>query len=382
MKRRSKFILAAIAVILVVIVIVRLAAPHGHKKIAHARPVPVTLAMASLQSVPVYLEALGTVVAFRTVTVQPMITGPMTKILFHQGDLVKQGQVLAEIDPAPYEAALAQAQAKLAQDQATLGNAQLQEKQYASLVAQHYTSAQQAATARAAALEDAGLVKQDEAAIKTDQINLGYTQIRAPIPGRTGILQVDAGNIVTPNLASGIVVINTLRPISVQFSLPQQDLAQVQAAIRSGPVTVIATEEGDPATAKVLDHGALSVLDNQVNASTGTLTLKATFPNPKFALWPGAFVDVRVLVRTDKNAVTVPPVALQQGPDGSFVYTLDAGNKVSVTPVTPGYENQAVAIITKGLASGARVVTQGNSQLKAGAVVRPVATPARTATAF
>ncbi len=375
MKRRTKFFLAAVVAILVIIVVVRLVTPHsqGHKKSALAQSIPVTLAAARVQSVPVYLEALGTVVAYRTVTVQPMITGPLTKILFHQGDLVKQGQVLAEIDPAPYQAALAQAEAKLAQDQATLTNAQLQEKQYASLVAQHYTSAQQAATARAVALEGAGLVKQDEAAIKTDQINLGYTEIRAPIPGRTGILQVDPGNIVTPNLTTGIVVVNTLRPISVQFSLPQQDLPQIQRAIQAGPVTVIATEEGDPATAKVLDQGALSVLDNQVNASTGTLTLKANFPNPNFALWPGAFVNVRVLARTDQNAVTVPPVALQQGPDGSFVYTLGAGNKVNVTPVTLGYQNETVAVIAKGLTAGAQVVTQGNSQLKAGALVKPVA---------
>jgi multidrug efflux system membrane fusion protein len=374
MKRRTKFFLAGIAVVLLAIMIVRLAAPHGHKKTTAAQPVPVTLATATLRSVPVYLEALGTVVAYRTVTVQPMITGPMTKVLFQQGQLVKQGQALAEIDPAPYQAALAQAKAKLAQDQATLANAQLQEKQYASLVAQHYTSAQQAAAARATALEGAALVKQDEAAVKTDEINLGYTTIRAPITGRTGILQVNAGNIVTPNLTTGIVVINTLQPISVQFSLPQQDLPQIQAAMRQGSVTVIATEEGDPATAKVLDRGVLSVLDNQVNAGTGTLTLKARFPNPNFSLWPGAFVNVRVLVRTDKNVVTVPPVALQQGPHGSFVYALDPGNKVKVVPVSLGYENQIVAVIAKCLAAGAQVVTEGNSRLTAGAIVKPVAT--------
>ena len=385
MKRLTKILFAGIVVGLVAIVIIRLAAPqgkghgHGRGRFAGNQAVPVTLTAATVRTVPVYLDALGTVVAYRTVTVQPMITGPMDKVLFHPGQLVQKGQPLAEIDPAPYQAAIEQAQAKLAQDQATLENAQLQEKQYASLVKQHYTSAQQAAAARAAALEGAALVKQDQATIKTDQINLGYTQIRAPITGLTGILQVNAGNIVTPSLASGIVVINTLQPIYVQFSLPQQDLAQIQAAMASGPVTVLATEEGDPATAKLLDTGKLAVLDNQVNSNTGTLTLKAAFPNPHMALWPGAFVNTRILVRTDRNAVTVPPVALQQGPDGSFVYMLGKDDKAVVTPVTLGYQTQQVAVVEKGLAPGDKVVTEGNSQLKAGSIVKPVAAPGAAA---
>lgn len=383
--RRWRNIFLGIGAIVVIIVLVRLfGGPGKHKQVAQA-PVPVTLTTAGVTDVPVYLDALGTVIAYRTVTVQPMITGPLDKVLFHEGQFVKKGDLLAEINPAPYEAALALAQAKLAQDQAALANAELQSRQYQSLVKNHYTSAQQAATAHATALEDQAMVKQDEASIKTDRINLGYTKIRAPIAGRTGILQVNAGNIVNPSLSNGIVVINTLRPISAQFSLPQQDLPQIQSALQAGPVPAIATAEGNPETAKVLDHGVISVLDNAVNTSTGTLTLKGRFPNPNLELWPGSYVNVRVLVRTLDHAVTIPPVAVQQGPSGSFVYLVkppEAGQKAetaAVQPVTIQYENQTVAVIAKGLAAGDRVVTEGSSRLKDGAMVKPVAAPTTVA---
>jgi multidrug efflux system membrane fusion protein len=330
----------------------------------------------------VYLDALGTVVPYRTVTVQPMITGPLKKVLFHEGQFVQQGQEIAEIDPAPYQATLDQAKAKLAQDKASLLNAELQARQYASLVAQNYTSKQQAATATATAAEDRALVAQDQAAIETDLINLGYTKIKAPISGLTGILQVNAGNIVNPNLTNGIVVINTLQPVSVQFSLPQQDLPQITTAMQGGAaVPLVATAEGDPQTATVLDHGTLSVLDNTVNANTGTLTLKGKFPNPKLALWPGSYVNVRTLVRNIPNAVTVPPVAVQQGPSGSFVFLVKpaaAGHKDATVvdqPISIGYETEQLVVVAKGLAAGDQVVTEGNSRLKDGAKIKIVAAP-------
>lgn len=353
--------------------------PAPPKRGGASTAIPVTVARAARQTVPVYLDALGTVVAYETVTVQPMVTGPLQKILFTPGDFVKKGQLLAEIDPAPYRAALDQAKAKLAQDKASLANAEQQARQYASLVAQNYTSKLQAANARAAAEEDRALVQQDAASIETDRINLGYTRITAPISGRTGILQVNAGNIVGPNLAGGIVVINTLQPISVQFSLPQQDLAQISAAMNRGPVDLVATAEGDPQTAKVLDHGTLAVLDNAVNASTGTLTLKGTFPNPDLTLWPGAYVNVRTLVRTIGNAVTVPPVAVQQGPAASFVFLVKGAAKpggiasVVDQPVTIGFEDEKTVVITRGLAAGDEVVTEGNSRLRGGSAIRIVA---------
>jgi multidrug efflux system membrane fusion protein len=384
-KRRGKLIAIIIVLALVAVVVVRLETGKTKKKHLASTAIPVEVATATVQTVPVYLDALGTVVPYRTVTVQPMITGPLKQVLFHQGQFVQQGQEIAEIDPAPYQATLDQAKAKLAQDKASLLNAELQARQYASLVAQNYTSKQQAATATATAAEDRALVQQDQASIETDLINLGYTKIKAPISGLTGILQVDAGNIVNPNLANGIVVINTLQPVAVQFSLPQQDLQQITTAMQSGPVPLVATAEGDPQTATILDHGTLAVLDNTVNANTGTLTLKGNFPNPKFELWPGAYVNVRTLVRSIPNAVTVPPVAVQQGPAGSFVFVVKpaAGHKsptVTDQPITIGYETESLIVVTKGIAAGDQVITEGNSRLKDGAKIKIVpATPAPAA---
>ena len=382
--RRRNVILLALVLAVAGFAAYRLLRAQPTHALAQAPPTLVEAVAARVQNVPVLLDALGTVVAYRSVTVQPMITGPLLKVLFHEGQTVAKGDLLAEIDPAPYRAALAQAEAKLAQDQASLTNAELQARQYASLVRQNYTSKQQAATAAATAAEDRALVAQDRAAIETDRINLGYTDIRAPIPGKTGILQVNAGNIVSPGLTSGIVTINTLQPIAVQFSLPQQDLPELLAAMRAGPVPLMATAQGAPATAPILDHGVLSVLDNAVNATTGTLTLKGRFPNPKLDLWPGAFVTVRVQLRTLGQALTVPPVAVQQGPQGSFVYLVQeakpgAPATVHVQPVTIGYQDASVVVITKGLAAGQLVVTEGTSRLREGSRIRIVPpTPAPT----
>ncbi len=381
-KRRGTIIAVVVVLVLVAVVVIRLEGGGTKKKHVASTAIPVEVAKSVVRTVPVYLDALGTVVPYRTVTVQPMITGPLKKVLFHEGQFVQQGQEIAEIDPAPYQATLDQAKAKLAQDKASLLNAELQARQYASLVAQNYTSKQQAATASATAAEDRALVKQDQAAIETDLINLGYTKIKAPISGLTGILQVNAGNIVNPNLTNGIVVINTLQPVSVQFSLPQQDLPQITTAMQGGAaVPLVATAEGDPQTATVLDHGTLSVLDNTVNANTGTLTLKGKFPNPKLALWPGSYVNVRTLVRNIPNAVTVPPVAVQQGPSGSFVFLVKpaaAGHKDATVvdqPITIGYETEQLVVVAKGLAAGDQVVTEGNSRLKDGAKIKIVAAP-------
>ena len=377
-KWRGRIIFGLVALALVSAAAYRLAYRTKPARGGGAAAIPVKVAKATRQNVPVYLDALGTVVAYHTVTVQPMITGPLTRILFTPGQFVKKGDELAEIDPAPYRAALDQAEAKLAQDKASLTNAEMQARQYSLLVRQNYTSKLQAATALATAAEDRALVKQDEASIETDRINLGYTRITAPISGRTGILQVNAGNIVSPSTTSGIVVINTLQPISVQFSLPQQDLPEIIAAMKRGKVDLLATEEGDPQTAKVLDHGTLAVLDNTVNANTGTLTLKGTFANPDLTLWPGAYVNVRTLVRTIGNAVTVPPVAVQQGPSGSFVFLVKPPTKPGGTftvvdrKVTLGQQTETIVVVTAGLAPGDEVVTEGNSRLKGGSAIHIV----------
>lgn len=382
-QRRRRFIFIGIIALLVVIVVVRLIAGGAKKHKPKVVAIPVKVTAVIQQDVPVYLTALGTVVPYRTVVVQPMITGPMKKVLFHEGQFVKAGQLLAEIDPGPYQASLAQAEAKLAQDQASAANAALQARQYASLVKQNYTSKQQAATAQATLLEAQALVKQDQATIATDKINLNYTKIRAPIAGKTGILQVNAGNIVTPNLTNGIVTINTLQPISVQFSLPQQDLPMLRQAMNPGPVTLLASDEGGGTSVAatgtgIVDRGVLSVLDNTINSSTGTLTAKGRFANANKDLWPGGFVNVQVLVQTIPHAMVVPPDAVEQGPNGSFVYLITAAAKGSksetakVQPVTLGYQGRDEVVITKGLRLGDQVVTEGSARLRDGSSVQIV----------
>lgn len=402
MRHKRRLLLVAVIILLVGIVLYRLIAPSHVRRAAFTGvPIPITVADAVRRNVPIYLKALGTVQAYRSVVVQPMISGPMIFVDFHEGQNVTKGQLLARIDPRPYQATLNQALAKLAQDQAVLAEARVNLRRYEMLVKKHYASEQQTTDQAAAVAEDAAIVKQDEAGVESAQTNLSYTAIRAPISGRTGILQVDAGNIVSPGLANGIVLITTLRPIYVVFSLPQQNLSEVQQALHSQLPRVLVTTGGTGAPSAVIDHGVLAVLDNQISASTGTLTLKARFPNPALTLWPGAFVNVRLKVRTDHGAIVVPSVAVRQGPTGPFVYLVTRAASPPVThggvprhrtgkqpaaariykvierPVTLGYSSASVDVIRAGLVVGDRVVTAGGSRLHDGAIVR-IVPPART----
>ncbi len=394
MSVRRRSIIIFVIVLAIVVVGYRLRRHRNAGRSLHAEPpIPVTVATAVRKDIPIYLHALGTVQAYRTVTVQPMVSGPLASVDFHEGQDVRKGQLLAEIDPRPYRAALDQALAKQAQDEAALKAARINLQRYQMLIAQKYASAQQVSDQEATVAEDAALVQQDKAAAETAHTNLSYTRILAPINGRTGILQVNAGNIVTPSLSTGIVVINTLQPIYVSFSLPQQDLPTIQQALQDRRPDVLAVDSHDVP----IDHGVLTVLDNQVNSSTGTLTMRARFPNPKTSLWPGAFVDIRLLARTDLNVITVPAVAVRQGPDGSYVYLVVAsrasatasapvsrekgkharpqGPHVVVRPVRIGYSNQDVAVVDAGLSPGNEVVTEGGSRLRDGSLIR-IATPA------
>lgn len=399
MKRKPAWLKYPIAfgitILVAGIVIFRLASSrHGTgRPLAHAA-LPVTIATALRRDVPVYLDSVGTVQPYRSVTVQPMISGPMTSVDFHQGQDVTRGALLATIDPRPYQAALDQALAKRAQDRAALLGARKNLKRYQMLVRQHYASAQQTENQAVTVAEDLALVRQDDAAVETARTNLGYTRITAPISGRTGILQVNAGNIVSPNLAGGIVLISTLRPIFVVFSLPQQDLPEVQKALSTG-APVLALESGVKKE-RVIDRGVLRVLDNQINASTGTLTLKALFPNAALALWPGAFVNVALRARIDRGVITVPAVAVHQGPEGSFVYVVrkntpavpatkrgaasDTGNVgVAIAKrVVVGYQHGNLVEITSGLTPGDDVITEGGSRMRNGVRVRVLRTRAVT----
>jgi len=318
-------------------------------------PIPVLVATAAQQDVPIFLDALGTVQAFNTVTIKPMVDGPLLAVNFAEGEVVKKGDLLARIDPRTYQAALDQAVAKKAQDEAQLANARLDLARYTKLVANNYASTQQADTARAQVAQDEALVNQDQAQIESTRTQLSYTTISSPIDGRT---------IVHASDTTGLVVITQLQPISVLFTLPQQTLAQVTRAMSQGAAKVLAYAQGATGSQTgLLDTGTLAVLDNQVDPTTGTIKLKATFPNADNRLWPGAFVGVQVQVDTAKNAVVVPPAAVQRGPHSSFVYVVNADNSTTRRNVDVGHEDAQASIITEGVKPGEKVVIDGASRL-------------------
>lgn len=333
-----------------------------------AEATPVLAATATKQDVPIWLDALGTVQALNTVTVKAMVDGPLLEVRFREGQDVRAGDVLARIDPRSFQAALDQAVARKAQDEAQLANARLDLARYTKLGQNSFTSAQQVDTARAQVAQLEAQLRQDQAQIDTAGTQLSYTTITAPVDGRTGLRLLDQGNIVHASDAGGLVVITTLQPISVVFTLPQQSLPDVMRAMRQGEAEVLALAQGGDG-ARVLDAGRLTVLDNQVDPATGTIKLKASFPNRDLLLWPGGFVGVRLRVDTRKNAITVPPAAVQRGPRGSFVYVVKDNGTVARRTVTVGYENQALSVVTDGIQPGERVVTDGTARLRDGAQV-------------
>ena len=352
------------------------AAPPSAKHDANtAQPVPVLTAEATARNVPIYLDGLGTVQAFYTVTMKPMVDGPLIAVNFNEGQHVHKGEVLAQIDPRTYQAALDSAVAKKAQDQAQLANARLDLVRQQKLVANNYTSAQQADTAKAQVAQFEALVQQDQAQIDTARTQLSYTTITAPIDGRTGIRQVDPGNIVHASDTTGIVVITQLQPIAVLFTLPQQALPKVAQAMAdgsapNGSVPVLAfSQDAAGAAATLLDTGRLTVLDNQVDPTTGTIKLKAVFPNAHRLLWPGGFVRVRLRTETANDAIVVPPSAIQRGPRGPYVFVIDNDLKSERKLVTVGYEDEQQSIIKAGLRPGETVVTDGASRLSDGTKV-------------
>jgi len=340
-------------------------------------PTPVLAVPAKLADVPVYLEGVGTARALNTVTVRAQVEGKLISINFKDGQDVKKGDVLARIDPTTYQAQLDQAIAKKAQDEAQLANARMDLERFERLAATNSIAKQQADTQRATVRQLDALVKADQAAIENVAAILAYTNVIAPISGRTGIRLIDEGNIIRGSDTTGIVVLTEIQPISVLFTLPQQTIAQVNAAVAQRQLTVEALA---PDNESVIDRGVLQVVDNQVDPTTGTVKLKAEFPNANLQLWSGQFVNTRLLIDTRRQVVVVPTAAVQRGPDGAFVFVVQGngenGESVKVRPVTVAQQDDVQAVVDTGLQSGEQVVTTGFAQLADGTRVRVTAADA------
>ncbi|MBX9927025.1 MAG: efflux RND transporter periplasmic adaptor subunit [Hyphomicrobiaceae bacterium] len=330
-------------------------------------PAPVTVAAATTADFPVYLRGVGTARALATVTVRPQVDGKLIKVHFKEGQDVKRGDLLAEIDPTTYKTQLDQAIAKRKLTQVQLENAEADLKRLTS-VGPGVVTQKSVDTQRALAAQFEAQLKSDEAAIANTEAILGYTRITSPLDGRTGQRLVDEGNLIRAGDA-GIVTIAQIRPLSVQFTVPQQQLSDIKAAMSRSPVPVEALASDDRTA---IDTGMLTFVDNQVDQATGTVRMKADLPNADLQLWPGQFANVRIKVDTLRNAVTVPTASVQRGPSGPFVYSLSetaGATTVVVRPVTVSQQTERVSVIATGLATGERVVTTGFARLKDGAKV-------------
>lgn len=331
---------------------------------APAAAIPVTAETVKQGSAPIYLRGIGIVQAYNTVTVRSQITGQLTQIDFKEGQAVHIGDLLAQIDPRSYQAQLDQATANRVRDQSQLANAQQLLQRDTPLLAEGYATPQTVETEKDQVAQYAAMVQSDAAQIETARVNLSYTRLTSPIDGVTGIRQIDIGNIIHPTDPNGLVVVTQLQPISVLFTLPETDLLHIQQAMAKGPLTALAYSQDDKVE---LDRGTLGVLDNQIVQTSGSVRLKANFPNPAHRLWPGELIDVRLLIETLPDALTVATTVVQQGPQGPYVYVIKPDNTVEQRSVTVGQTGARRVIITNGLKPGEQVVTNGQSRLQPGA---------------
>ncbi|WP_024509069.1 efflux RND transporter periplasmic adaptor subunit [Bradyrhizobium sp. ARR65] len=348
--------------------------PHGPAPSHAAEPkaaplVPVTAAHANKGDVPIVLEGLGTVTPINTATIRTQVQGTLDSVDFVEGQDVKRGDVLAKIDPRVFEAQVDQAEAALARDQASLKNAQLNLARTQPLAARGFATQQLLDTQDSQVAQAQGTVALDKAALEAAQTQLSYTTITAPFDGITGIRRIDPGNIVHPADANGLVILTQLKPISVIFTLPSTNIPDVQKALASGEASVDAY---DAANKQKLDHGSLMLIDNQVDASTGTVRLKASFPNEKKDLWPGSFVNIHLTIAIRHDAVTVPLTAVLQAPSGAFVYVVDTNHVVSMRNVKAGQSREGKVLIDQGLSGDETVVTAGQYRLTPGISVEVV----------
>jgi membrane fusion protein, multidrug efflux system len=326
--------------------------------------VPVSVAEVEKADFPVYLTGLGTVQAFNTVVVRTRVDGQIDKIAFQEGQAVKQGDLLAEIDPRPFQAVLDQAKAKKVQDEANLANANLDLQRYTKLG--EFATRQQTDTQRSTVAQLTAQIAADDAAIYNAQTQLDYTQVKSPITGVVGLRQVDVGNIVNASTQTGIVTVTQIEPITVIFTAPEEQLPYIREAQKIAPLKTIAiTTDGK----KPLAEGQLSVINNQVDTTSGTIRLKALFDNKDHALWPGQSVSTRLLVKTLKQATVVPDDAIQHGTDGLYAYAVSSDNKAQLRHVKVSQSIDGRSVVEEGLKPGERVITGGQFKVKPGSLV-------------
>jgi len=336
-------------------------------------PVPVIATTVKQQNFPIVLTGIGNVAALNSATVRSLVTEQIISIDFKDGQFVKKGELLAQLDPSTYQAQLDQAEANLARDEAHLENGRINLGRYIPLQKQGFAPAQQVSTQQAKIAQEQAVIKGDQAAIEYAKTELGYTKLVAPFDGVAGIRLLDVGNIIhssttrgSPTEPNALVVINQVQPISVMFTLAAAEIPAVQEALAKGPVKALALS-ADGKTE--LDTGTLAAIDNQANTTSGTITLKAIFPNPDRKLWPGMFVNVRVVTQVQDNGLTVPLDAVQQGPQGQFVFVVDSDHKVAMQPVSVRETLNGDALIDKGLSAGETVVVRGQYRLTPDTVV-------------
>jgi len=346
--------------------------PGGPGRGGQNGPVAVSVATVTSGDIQLRVPALGTVTPLATVTVRTQISGIMQRILFTEGQIVRKGDSLAQIDPRPYEAALQQMRGNLRRDQALLADAKLDLKRYEGLIKEDSIAQQQLDTQRALVDQDAGTVESDEGQVKTASVNLLYTHIAAPVTGRAGLRQVDQGNYVTPGDANGIVVINQLQPITVIFPIPEDNVPTLLQRLHGGGA--LGVEAYDRTNSAKLADGELLTIDNQMDVSTGTVKLRAQFENADGVLFPNQFVNIQLLQELLKNQIIIPNSAVRRGaPNGvvsTFVYVVNPGHTVKVRPVTLGVVDGERVAVTQGLEAGEVVVTEGGDRLRDGAEVQ------------
>jgi membrane fusion protein, multidrug efflux system len=328
--------------------------------------VPVVTSMVTSGDVPIYLRGVGTVIAYNNVVVRSQITGQLVKISFNQGQTVHQGDVLAEIDPRPYQAQLDQMTANRDRDQAQLINAQQNLNRYTQLGSKGWATPQLVETQQAQLGQLQAMVKSDEALMDAARVNLSYTQLTAPIDGVTGIRQIDNGNIIHPTDPNGLVDVTQIQPISIIFTLPETTFGEIQAQMAKGPLKVLAYSQDDRTE---LDQGTLELIDNQILQTTGTIRLRANFPNARRMLWPGELVNARLLLETRHNGLTIPPGAVQQGPNGSYVYVIAPNETAQLRPVKVDQISDGAAVIDSGVQANEAVVVDGQYGLQPGSLV-------------